>query len=101
MVTGITIDWQAGESSNEGNFIQLVCFRAEIDTILSAYLSKAPKNAPKTIQNELLSVVGDNIRNSTIREVKSAKYSIIADEVTNAANNGVFSCLSLCLQVRD
>ena len=40
------IDWQAGERSNEGNFIQLVRFRAETDTILSAYLSKAPKSIP-------------------------------------------------------
>ena len=56
------IDWQSVERSNEGNFVQLVRFRAETDRILSAYLSKAPKNArytSKTIQNELLSVIGD------------------------------------------
>ena len=84
------IDWQSEEISNEGNFIQLVRFRAETDTILSDYLLRAPKNAcytSKTIQNELLSVVGDSIRNSIINEVKSARYySIIADEVTDAAN---------------
>lgn len=32
-------------SSNEGNFIQLVRFRAETDTILADYLAKSPKNA--------------------------------------------------------
>ena len=85
------IDWQSVERSNEGNFVQLVRFRAETDTILSAYFSKAPKNAhytSKTIQNELLNVVGDSIRNAIINEVKSAKYySIVADEVTDAANH--------------
>ena len=85
------IDWQSVESSNEDNFVQLVHFRVETDTILSAYLSKAPKNAcytSKTIQNELLSVVADSIRYSIISEVKSAKYySIIADELTDAANH--------------
>ena len=55
------IDWQFDGKLNDGYFIQLVRFRAETDTILSGYLLKAPKNARytfKTIQNELLSVVG-------------------------------------------
>ena len=39
------IDWQYEEISNEGNFIQLVRFRAETDTVLSDYLLRAPKNA--------------------------------------------------------
>ena len=72
-------------------FIELLGFRAETDTILSEHLSKGPKNArytSKNIQNELLSVVGDTIRNSIISEVKNAKYySIIADEVTDVANH--------------
>lgn len=77
-------------SSNEGNFVQLVRFRAETDTILADHLAKAPKNArytSKTIQNELVGVIGLKIRSDIIKEVRSAKYySIIADEVTDAAN---------------
>ncbi len=88
------------EGSNEGNFIQLVRFRAETDTVLSGYLATAPKNArytSKTIQNELLSVVGRCIRDDIIAEVKSAKYySIIADETTDTA--GALSCFSICSQ---
>ena len=71
------IDWQSVKRSNEGNFAQLVRFRAETDTILSTHLAKAPKNAQytsKTIQNELLSVVGDSIRNGIISEIKSSKF---------------------------
>lgn len=41
----------------------------------------------KTIQNELVSVIGDKIRSSIVSEVKEAKfYSIIANEVTDVSN---------------
>ena len=84
------IDWQASEVGNQGNFAQLVRFRADTDKVLAEYLQGAPKNAQytsKTIQNELVTVVGDRIRESIINEVKDAKfYSIIADEVTDVSN---------------
>ena len=85
------VDWTVEElSHNEGNFIELVRFRAETDHILANHLSKAPRNAKytsKTIQNELISVVGRSIQNTIVNEVKEAKfYSVIADEVTDAAN---------------
>ena len=83
------------EGSNEGNFIQLVRFRAETDIFLADHLSKAPKNAlltSKTIQNELIAVIGNKIRGDILNEVRSAKfYSIIADEVTDTANKEVLS----------
>lgn len=76
--------------SNEGNFIQLVRFRAETDTILANHLSKAPKNAlytSKNIQNDLIALIGNKIRSDILNEVRNAKfYSIIADEVTDTAN---------------
>lgn len=85
------VQWEdEGEGSNEGNFIQLVRFRAETDDVLAAHLSKAPQNArytSKTIQNELLQVAGDKIHSEILEEVKHAKfYSIIADEVTDVSN---------------
>ena len=41
----------------------------------------------KTIQNELVAVVGDQIRKDIVSEVKVAKYySVIADEGTDASN---------------
>ena len=57
--------------SNEGNFVQLIRFRVETDTILADHLSKSPKNArytSKTIQNELVGVVSDSIRTDIIQE---------------------------------
>lgn len=85
-----TINWEEESTSNEGNFIQLVRFRAETDPILANHLAKSPRNAhytSKTIQNELVGVIGNCIRGRIIDEVKRAQfYSIIADEVTDTAN---------------
>ena len=79
-------DWH----SNEGNFVELVRFRAETDPVLADHLAKSPHNArytSKTIQNELVEVIGESIRNDILAEVKQAKfYSVIADEVTDTAN---------------
>ena len=87
------VNWTDAEldsRSNEGNFIELVRFRAETDLILANHLANSPRNATytsKTIQNELVSVVGQKIQNDIICEVKKAQfYSVIADEVTDAAN---------------
>ena len=43
------IHWEGDDgSSNEGNFVQLVRFRAETDTILANHLARCPKNARYT-----------------------------------------------------
>ena len=40
------VQWEdEGEGSNEGNFIELVRFRAETDQVLADHLFKAPRNA--------------------------------------------------------
>ena len=78
------------EGPNEGNFVQLVRFRAETDKVQAVHLSKGPKNArytSKTIQNELVRVAGDKICTDILEEAKRAKFcSIIADEVTDKSN---------------
>ena len=70
-------DSTASESVNTGNFIQLVQFRAENDDVLRTYLETAPRNAlytSKTIQNEMISVLGSAIQDKLIQEVKAAKF---------------------------
>ena len=78
------------ETGNQGNFIELVRFRAETDDVLRRHLEGAPKNAhytSKTIQNELIDIICKQIRFDILCEVKKAKfYSIIADEVSDVAN---------------
>ena len=75
---------------NPGNFIELVHFRAETDSTLEKYLNKAPLNAKytsKTIQNQMISIVGDHILSEIIQQIKSAKfYSLIADELSDVSN---------------
>ena len=42
----------------------------------------------KTVQNELIVICGDIIRNKILAKVRQAKYfSIIADEATDVAND--------------
>ena len=61
------------EHPNEGNFVELVRFRAETDPTLAQHLANSPRNArytSKTIQNVLVKVVGNTIRNDIVDEVE-------------------------------
>jgi hypothetical protein len=72
------------------------------DTILADHIATAARNATYTspgIQNEIIEVLGDQIRLQIITKVKVARwYSVIADEVTDAANK---EQLSLVLRYVD
>lgn len=87
------IEWQEQadqEIDNQGNFVEMVRFRAETDAILSKHLENAPKNAQytsKTIQNQLIDVIGSHIRSEILHEIETAKfYSVLADELSDVAN---------------
>ena len=93
------VNWtETEEQGNQGNFIELVRFRAQTDDILCRHLQNAQKNAvytSKTIQNELIEAAGKHIRDKLFMKVKQATFfSIIADEVVDVANK---EQLSLCL----
>ena len=50
---------------------------------------------PKTIQSEMIAVIGDALRHRIINEIKKAKYfTILADEVTDCANLEQLSIVS-------
>ena len=91
------VDWSDEASFNQGNFAQLVHFRAKTDPILAAHPQEAPKNAhctSKGIQNELIDVDGQSIQLDIISEVQAAQfYSIIADEVMDIANKEELSLI--------
>jgi len=94
----IFTDEEESEAENEGNFIELVRFRAENDVVLRNHLQRAPKNAQytwKTIQNELIGIIGNRIHSDILSEVKTAKFfSVITDEVADIANK---EQISICL----
>ena len=79
------------EAINHGNFWALLNFRVDAgDVVLEEHLAHSARNATYTspsIQNQLISVLADQIRHKIITRVKSAKwYSVLADEVTDASN---------------
>lgn len=79
-------------SANHGNFQALLQFRIDAgDQVLKEHLKTADRNATytsKVIQNEMIAVCGDMIRNEILHKVQEAKYySIIADEATDEAND--------------
>lgn len=83
-------DSTSNSATNMGNFIELVTFRAENDDTLRQYLETSPMNAlytSKTIQNEMIELVGNAVQDRIIKEVNEAKFfTILADEVTDCSN---------------
>jgi hypothetical protein len=77
--------------ANHGNFVALLNFRIEAgDTVLQEHLSTAARNATytsNTIQNQIITVLADQVTTSIIDKVEAAKwFTVIADEVTDASN---------------
>ena len=87
--------------SNKGNFLAILQLMASKDSLLQTHLNSCHRNASytsKTIQNEIIDIIGDQIRSSMTEclNQEDAFFAIIADEVTDVhANQEV---LSLCLR---
>ncbi len=83
-------DTTASQTVNMGNFIELVRFRAENDEVLRTYLATSPMNAlytSKTIQNEMIDIIGSAIKDKILDKIRQAKFfTILADEVTDCSN---------------
>ncbi|XP_021367373.1 52 kDa repressor of the inhibitor of the protein kinase-like, partial [Mizuhopecten yessoensis] len=78
-------------STNRGNFCELLKFRIEAgDNVLDSHLKTASSRATyisKTVQNQLITIIGNQIRDTILDEVRKAKiFSILADEVTDVSN---------------
>jgi len=76
---------------NDGNFRMLLRFRVNSgDKVLEAHLRNCKANAmytSKTIQNDLLVGMADNVRQKILtRIVSSPCWAIMADETTDRAN---------------
>jgi hypothetical protein len=83
---------------NKGNFKALLEFRANAgDKIIGEHLENCHQNArydSKTIQNHMIELIGDEIRQRYVREVSEAKYfTILADEVTDLSNKEQLSLI--------
>ena len=77
---------------NHGNFLALLQFRVQAgDEVLKKHIESAAGNAlytSKTVQNELISICGDIVRNKLLAQIRKAGFfSVIADEATDTAND--------------
>lgn len=96
-------DSTADQNGNRGNFLALLELRVDSgDEVLKKHLATCSANArysSKTIQNQLIMLIGDHIKDSIIQEIKEAKdFPILCDEVTDNAN---LEQLSLVLRFVD
>lgn len=91
------VDFNCPATANEGNFIAMLRLVAKADCNLERHLISGPKNAKyvsKTIQNEILSISADYIRNFYQKCLdKSPHYAIIADETTSYGREILAVCL--------
>ena len=84
-------DSSANERSNKANFLALLEFHIDAsDEPLKYHRETCHANArysSKTIQNQVISLIGEYIRESIVQEIKEAKFfSVLCDEVTDNAN---------------
>ena len=96
-------DDSSSTSTNKGNFLALLEFRAEAgDSVLAKHFESTSSRSTytsKTIQNELIHACGSYIREKILEEVREAEYfSVIADEATDTYN---YEQLSIVLRFVD
>ena len=86
-------------SGNPGNFLALLKSYAEADDMLYAHLYKPrATHLSPTSQNQIINLLGHDIRANLIAEVKTARFfAVIADEVSS--HNVEY--LRLCLRFVD
>ena len=91
------------EGNNPGNFQELLKFCCESgDTVLQLHFEEGHKNATyhsKTIQNQLIKIISDQILEGIIAKVKTAKFfAVSADEATD---KGLQTQLTMTLRYVD
>ena len=78
-------------SGNPGNFQALLNFRVEAgDKVLANHFANGPRNATyhsKTIQNDIIEVLGTYIQDKIVAEINEAgAFSLLADEASDSSN---------------
>ena len=84
------IERDPSDTENHGNFQALLNFRVDAgDTVLGEHLATASRNATYTssvIQNQVIDVLADQVRQKIIGNVQVAKWFSVIDEVTDVSN---------------
>ena len=79
------------ESLNKGNFLELLMFQAKNNPLINRFFANKEKNVTYTspgIQNDLLTVIGENIRDNTINQIKYTRmFALILDESSDISRH--------------
>ncbi len=82
---------ESSESTNRGNFYEILTVLAKHDSIIQERLSNGPRNAMYTspmIQNTMLSIMAEIVQRKICDSVKKASfYSILADETKDVSRH--------------
>lgn len=86
-------------SSEDGNFMHFIQWKAQFDDILKQHLETAPGNAKylsAKIQNEMITCCGEEIRDRIVAEIQKSKYfTVLADETSDISG---MEQLTICIR---
>ena len=79
------------ESLNKGNFLELLMFQAKYSPLINRFFANKEKNVTYTspgVQNDLLAAIGENIRDSTVNQIKYTRmFALILDESSDISRH--------------
>ena len=84
-----------GDNEQESNFLQLLKLRAKDDGLLASHRDGGLKYASHDIQNEILSLIANEVIRDLLKQIGENYYSLICDEYTDIVYN---EQLTLCLR---
>ncbi|XP_023214961.1 zinc finger MYM-type protein 1-like [Centruroides sculpturatus] len=85
---------------NNGNFLKILEFLAEFDLVMEKHLMRAKKKPNsvhylgKTIQNEILELIGQSIKSKILNKVQDSNYyALIVDCTTDTSHQEQMSVI--------
>ena len=85
-----------GDMDEESNFIQLLKLRGKDQPVLLKWLErKDDKYTSHEIQNEIISIMANNVIRDLVADIRGGFFAIIADEYTDVSNK---EQLTICIR---
>ena len=96
---------ECADASNRGNFLEILALVASHDPIVQQRLQQGPRNAVYTsaeIQNTLLHIMGEMVREKICQEVKDAGvYSVLANESKDSSKTEQMAIVIRYVNIKD
>ena len=85
-----------GDTDNESNFTQLLKLRGKDQPVFSKRLErKEDKYISHQIQNEIISIIANNVIPNLVADIHGGFFALIADKYTDTSNK---EQLTICIQ---